>query len=59
MSKEKDNKMRLMGFGHRVYKSYDPRAAIMKKLCFRMMDLMQFEEDSPEKTTLELALKIE
>jgi citrate synthase len=33
-SKEKDNKMRLMGFGHRVYKSYDPRAAIMKDLCF-------------------------
>jgi citrate synthase len=38
--------MRLMGFGHRVYKSYDPRAAIMKDLCFKMMELMEFEEDS-------------
>jgi len=36
-----------MGFGHRVYKSYDPRAAIMKDLCFKIMDLMKFDESSP------------
>jgi len=32
-AKDKDDTTRLMGFGHRVYKSYDPRAAILKKYC--------------------------
>ena len=30
-AKDKDDPFRLMGFGHRVYKTYDPRAKIMKK----------------------------
>ena len=33
MAKDKDNKFRLMGFGHRVYKNHDPRATILKKAC--------------------------
>jgi citrate synthase len=32
-AKDKDDTTRLMGFGHRIYKSYDPRAAILKKTC--------------------------
>jgi citrate synthase len=32
-AKDKDENARLMGFGHRVYKNYDPRAAILKKTC--------------------------
>ncbi len=32
-AKDKDDPFRLMGFGHRVYKTYDPRAKIMKKMC--------------------------
>ena len=32
-AKDKNDTARLMGFGHRVYKSYDPRAAILKKAC--------------------------
>jgi hypothetical protein len=32
-SKDKNDTTRLMGFGHRVYKSYDPRAAILKRTC--------------------------
>lgn len=32
-AKDKDDPFRLMGFGHRVYKNFDPRAKIMKKLC--------------------------
>ena len=32
-AKDKNDTARLMGFGHRVYKSYDPRAAILKKTC--------------------------
>ena len=33
MAKDKENPFRLMGFGHRVYKTYDPRAAIIKREC--------------------------
>ena len=32
-AKDKDDPFRLMGFGHRVYKTYDPRAKIMKQMC--------------------------
>ncbi len=37
-AKDKNDPFRLMGFGHRVYKSYDPRARIMKKMCDRVLD---------------------
>ena len=33
MAKDKDSGFRLMGFGHRVYKNYDPRAKVIKKTC--------------------------
>ena len=33
LAKQKDSGFRLMGFGHRVYKNYDPRAKILKKMC--------------------------
>ncbi|MFT5291759.1 MAG: citrate synthase [Planctomycetota bacterium] len=33
LAKDKSNKVRLMGFGHRVYKSYDPRATVLRKSC--------------------------
>src|SRR5579864_2081861 len=35
----KDGKERLMGFGHRVYKNYDPRAAIIKKACYEVFEV--------------------
>ena len=35
--KDKKNNLRLMGFGHRVYKNYDPRAAIMKETADKML----------------------
>ena len=37
MAKDKNNPFRLMGFGHRVYKSYDPRAVISRKECERFL----------------------
>jgi citrate synthase len=37
MAKDKNSKFRLMGFGHRVYKNYDPRATIIKKTCDRLL----------------------
>ncbi len=36
-AKDKDDPFRLMGFGHRVYKTYDPRAKIMEKVCERVL----------------------
>lgn len=37
MAKDKSNNFRLMGFGHRVYKSYDPRAKLVKGMCDRLL----------------------
>lgn len=37
MAKSKDSKVRLMGFGHRVYKNFDPRAIILKETCDRLL----------------------
>jgi citrate synthase len=36
-AKDKKDPFRLMGFGHRVYKAYDPRAKIMKKMCHKVL----------------------
>lgn len=37
LAKKKDSRVRLMGFGHRVYKNFDPRAAIVKETCHRVL----------------------
>jgi citrate synthase len=37
MAKDKNNHFRLMGFGHRVYKNFDPRAKIIKAACHRIL----------------------
>lgn len=37
MAKDKDSSFRLMGFGHRVYKNFDPRATIIKEACDRYL----------------------
>lgn len=36
-AKDKNNSFRIMGFGHRVYKNYDPRAKEMQKMCHRVL----------------------
>jgi len=38
MAKDKESKFRLMGFGHRVYKHYDPRATILKEACDKVFE---------------------
>jgi citrate synthase len=38
MAKDKNNNFRLMGFGHRVYKNFDPRATIIKAACHRILE---------------------
>ena len=37
MAKDKKNNFRLMGFGHRVYKNFDPRATIIKQACDKLL----------------------
>jgi citrate synthase len=43
-AKRKDNPTRLMGFGHRVYKTYDPRAKIMKKVCDKVLPILNIDD---------------
>ncbi|MDC0936498.1 citrate synthase [Pirellulales bacterium] len=38
MAKDKDDNFRLMGFGHRVYKNFDPRATIIKEACHKILE---------------------
>lgn len=50
----KAKKYRLMGFGHRVYKNMDPRAAIMKKTCNEVLRELGLENDPKFKLAMEL-----
>jgi citrate synthase len=43
-AKDKTDPFRLMGFGHRVYKTYDPRAKIMKKVCDRVLPKLNVDD---------------
>ena len=40
LAKDPDSDFRMMGFGHRVYKNFDPRATIIKGACDRVLNLM-------------------
>jgi citrate synthase len=43
-AKDKNDPFRLMGFGHRVYKTYDPRAKIMKKMCDKLLSKLNIHD---------------
>jgi citrate synthase len=43
-AKDKTDPFRLMGFGHRVYKTYDPRAKIMKETCDRVLNRLKIDD---------------
>jgi citrate synthase len=53
-AKDKDDSFRLMGFGHRVYKNYDPRAKIMQKTCHEVLEAVGLRNDPILKVALEL-----
>jgi len=53
-AKDKNSGKKLMGFGHRVYKNYDPRARIIKKACDDLLDKMQINDP-----LLDIAKKLE
>jgi len=44
-AKDKDDPFRLMGFGHRVYKNYDPRATIMQRTCREVLDELGIKDE--------------
>jgi citrate synthase len=50
----KDRKYRLMGFGHRVYKNYDPRATVMQKTCHEVLAEVKKTDDPMLKVAMEL-----
>ena len=52
--KQKDSEVRLMGFGHRVYKNYDPRAVAMQKLCHQVLKEVGAEDNPLLKVAMEL-----
>jgi citrate synthase len=53
-AKDKNDSFRLMGFGHRVYKNYDPRAKAMQIQCHAVLDELGMHNDPLLKTALEL-----
>ncbi|XSG82447.1 MAG: citrate synthase [Methyloligella sp. ZOD6] len=53
-AKDKNDPFRLMGFGHRVYKNYDPRAKIMQKTCHEVLEAVGHGDDPTLKVALEL-----
>ncbi|MEM7072778.1 MAG: citrate synthase [Pseudomonadota bacterium] len=53
-AKDRDDPFRLMGFGHRVYKNYDPRADVMKKSCYEVLEALSVDDPM-----LDLAMELE
>ncbi len=53
-AKDKNDPFRLMGFGHRVYKNYDPRAKIMQTTCHEVLDAVGHGNDPILQVALEL-----
>jgi len=53
-AKDKDDPFRLMGFGHRVYKSYDPRAKMMRKTCHDVLEAVNGHDQPLFKLAMEL-----
>jgi citrate synthase len=54
-AKDKDDPFRLMGFGHRVYKNYDPRAKVMQKTAHEVLSVLGIKDDP----LLDVAMELE
>ena len=54
-AKDKNDPFRLMGFGHRVYKNFDPRATIIREMCHKVLKSL----DRTDTPMFDLALKLE
>ena len=53
-AKDKTSGFRLMGFGHRVYKNYDPRAKVMQKTCHEVLDALGIRNEPLLQVAMEL-----
>ncbi len=53
-AKDKHDNFRLIGFGHRVYKNYDPRARLMQKICKEVLEITGVKKDPLLQVALEL-----
>ena len=53
-AKDKDDPFRLMGFGHRVYKNYDPRAAVLRGTCRDVLEQLDLNDEPLLKLAVEL-----
>lgn len=53
-AKDKDSGFRLMGFGHRVYKNFDPRAKLMRETCHEVLNELGLHDDPLFKLAMEL-----
>jgi citrate synthase len=56
-AKDKNDSFRLMGFGHRVYKNYDPRATLIREICHKLLGEM--ESTGEQQKMLETAMALE
>jgi len=53
--KDKNSNVKLMGFGHRVYKNFDPRAKIMQRTCYEVLEALGIKDEP----MLDLAMELE
>ncbi|MEP3245893.1 MAG: citrate synthase [Sneathiella sp.] len=53
-AKDKSDPFRLMGFGHRVYKNYDPRAKVMQETCYEVLEELGIKDEPMLKLAMEL-----
>jgi len=53
-ARDKNDPFRLMGFGHRIYKTFDPRAVIMKKWCYKILEKLNTSDP-----LLDIGMKLE
>lgn len=53
-AKDKNDNFRLMGFGHRVYKNYDPRASVLRKACYEVLSELGQKDEPLLKIAMEL-----
>jgi citrate synthase len=54
-AKDKNDPFRLMGFGHRVYKNFDPRARVLEKTCHEVLDELGIKDEP----LLDIAVELE
>lgn len=54
-AKDPNDNFRLMGFGHRIYKNFDPRAKLMRETCYELLEHLKLSDDP----LFKLALKLE